>query len=171
MFPAPEPSKSIVEPVAVKLPHFVQFPPTVCVYAPAVKFPVMFTFPAMLKIPVAVLVPAPLKVILLKLLAPILPTPEPLKSIVEPVEVKAPPLFVQLPPTVWVKEPATKVPVVILTFPVIESTPVAVWVLVGLKVILLKFDAPMFPLPLKAIVEAPWVNVPLLVQLPETVNV
>ena len=66
---------------------------------PAVKLFEIATFPATDNVPVAVFVPAPLKVILLKLLEPIVPLSAPLNSIVEPVAVKVPE-FVQLPATV-----------------------------------------------------------------------
>ena len=99
IFPAPLPLKSIVEEVWVNVPLLLQFPPTVCVKAPAVKLFVMFTLPVIANIPVAVLAPAPLKLILLKLLAPILAEAEPLKSIVELPAVNVPD-FVQFPPTV-----------------------------------------------------------------------
>ncbi len=78
----------------MKIPLLDQLPPIVWVNAPAVKLLVIPTFPAMLNAPVAVLVPAPLKVMLLKVLVPILPAPLPLKSIVLPVAVNVP-LFVQ----------------------------------------------------------------------------
>ena len=94
----------------------------------------MLTLPAIAKAPVAVFAPEPLKLILLKLPVPILAAPDPLRSMVELVAVNVP-LFVQLPPTVWVKEPAVKL-LVMLTFPAIISAPVAVLVPAPLKVIL-----------------------------------
>ena len=60
---------------------------------------VRLKFPEAVMFPVAFLVPAPLMMIWLKLLAPIVLAEAPLKSIVEPVAVKVP-LLVQFPPTV-----------------------------------------------------------------------
>ena len=98
IFPELAPLKLIVDPVAIKVPGLDQFPPTVCVNAPAVKFPVIDTFPAMLSDPIAVFVPVPEKVMFSKLDAPIEAAVIPLKSIVEPAAEKVPE-FVQFPPT------------------------------------------------------------------------
>ena len=171
IFPAPEPLKSMVDPVAANVPLLVQLPPTVWVNDPAVKLLVMLTFPATASAPAAVFTPAPLNVTLLKLPAPMLPVPEPLKSMVEPAAVNVP-LFVQFPPTVWVKEPGVKL-LEMLTLPAIVKIPVAVLVPEPLNVTLLKLQAPILavPDPVKSTVELFAVKVPLFVQLPETVSV
>ena len=96
----------------------------------------------------------------------------PLKEI-EPEFAVNVPLFVQLPWRECEKLPALKL-VVIVTDPAIFNAPVAVFVPAPLKVTLLKLPAPMLwaaLLLLKFTVEFPGVNVPLLVQLPETVSV
>ena len=168
---ADEPLKLILLVPASKVPLLVQLPPIVCVYEPASKLLVRLTFPAMINAPVAVFTPAPLKMMLLKLLAPMLPAPGPLKSMVDPVAVNVP-LLVQLPPTVCVKEPAVKLPVM-LTFPAMDKAPVAVFTPDPLMVRLLKLQELIFavPVPVKLTVELFGVKVPFFVQLPLTLKV